>query len=156
MKLSKCALLLALPAVTLFSCKRELDPPTNQEHTKEAYRVLAIGKAPGDTSTSTTMWARTQTVGLVVAEDDKLRAELIGYQKINGQGVYMVAVTNKQDCRADLDWGWDGLRITSISPSGWHANEIEANGYKVYTLTGEAKVGRIKIKSFCDLINILH
>lgn len=88
MKLAKFTLLLALPAVTLFSCKRELDPPPAKEHVKDAYRVLAIGKVPGDTSTSSTMWARTETVGLVVAEDDKLRAELIGYQNINGQGVY--------------------------------------------------------------------
>lgn len=134
------------------SCKREIEAPPAQDHEKSPYRILAIGKAPGDTSTSTTMWARTETVGLVVAEDSKLRAELIGYQKVNGQGVYTVALTNKQDCKANPIWGWDGLRITSITPSGAH-DEIPANGYRVYTLTGDAKVGKIKVKTECDCGN---
>jgi hypothetical protein len=141
-----------LAALTLFastSCKKETNFKM-PDHEKAAYRVLAIGKAPGDTSTSTSMFARTETVGLVVAEDSKLKAELIGYQNINGHGVYTLAVTNKQACAVFPKWGWDQLNIDSISAVN---DTIPAGGYKVYTLIGDAKVGKIKLQAVGDCGN---
>jgi hypothetical protein len=138
-----CALSLAIIIIASISCKREAIIST-PEHEKSAYRVLGIGKAPGDTSTSTSMFARTETVGLVIAEDSKLKAELIGYQNTAGHGVYTVAVTNKQSCEVTPKWGWDQLNIDSISPLN---DTIPANGYKIYTLMGDSKVGKIKLQA---------
>lgn len=67
---------------TLASCKKQ-DALTTPKHETAAYRVLAIGKSGTDTSISTSMFARAETVGLVTAEDAKLKAVLIAY---NGNG----------------------------------------------------------------------
>lgn len=139
--------------MTAPACTREIDPPAQQEHVKEPYRILAIGKTPGDTSTSSTMWARTETVGLVTAEDSKLRAELIGYQNINGHGVYTVAMTSKLNCQSNLQWGWEQLNIDSIGPNAADRDVLPANGYKVFTLVGDAKVGKIKVQAQSDCGN---
>jgi|ERR1044072_387126 hypothetical protein len=143
-------LISALAVALIFaftSCGKHLDTVNQDEHVKDQYRVLGIGKAAGDTSISTVMFARTETVGLVVAEDSKLKAELIGYQKINGHGVYTVAMTNKQPCQVIMRWGWENLTIDSISPGGAQGDVIPANGYKVFTLIGDAKVGKIKVQA---------
>lgn len=130
-------LIFAVIAATLLaSCSKETitTPP---KHIKSPYRVLLIG---ADTTTSTTMFARAETVGLVIAEDDKLKAELIAY---NGAGVYTVKVTSKIACQGIIRWGWDGLTIDSISPT---SDVIPANSTVTFTLYGDHKVGKIKLK----------
>lgn len=149
--LHRAILVLSTFGILATSCKREIDAPT-PAHEKDNYRIVALGKS-GDSSISTSMQARVQTVGIVVVEDSRLKAELIGYQKINGQGVYTVAVTNKQAGDVTLDWGWDGLKINNITPGGAHGNDMTANAYKVYTLTGDPKVGRIKVQAKGDCGN---
>jgi hypothetical protein len=117
--------------------KKEILPPP---HKPSAYRVLLFSKTNTDTTISTTMWARTETVGLVTVEDSKLKAELISY---NGHGVYTVKVTSKVECQGIVRWGWDGLTIDSISPN---SDVIQAGQSVTFTLHGDHKEGRIKLK----------
>lgn len=138
----KQTILALLITVTLFACKKEVTTSATPEHEKQAYRVLVIGK--GDTTTSTVMFARTETVGLATADDSKLHVDLIGYQKVNGQGVYTLSVTNKQDCRVLIRWGWEELLVSDITPAD---DQVNANSTRVFVVTGEAKVGKIKLKA---------
>lgn len=134
---------IAVVSILFASCKKEVTPPA-ADHVKSPYQILAIG---ADTSKSTTMFARAETVGLVVAEDDKLKAELIAY---NGAGVYTLQVTSKVNCQGIIRWGWDGLTIDSITPG---SDVIPANGVVTFTLYGDHKVGRIKLKMESDCGN---
>jgi hypothetical protein len=125
--------------------KKETLPP----HMKSPYRVLVYGK--GDTTISSTMFARTETVGLVIAEDDKLKAVLKSYHKLpTGEGVYEVEVTSKLNCQSIIRWGWEQLSIDNITPS---SDVIPANQTRIFTLTGDAKVGKIKLKAESDCGN---
>lgn len=131
-----------LITTTLFSCKKDIQQ--SADHEKGWYRVLAIGK---DTSISSSMYARTETVGLVIAEDDKLKAVLTSYQPLpGGQGIYTVDVTNKQNGNVIIRWGWDGLRIDNVSPA---SDVVPANQTVTFILTGDAKVGKIKLQADC-------
>ena len=133
--------------LTLFSCKKAvIEQP--QPHEKSTYRVLAIG---ADTTISTSMFARIETVGLLLVEDSKLKAELIAYSgNNNGTGVYTIKVTNKQSCQVIILWHWEDLLINTISPS---SDVIPANGVVTFTLTGEAKTGKIMLQSEGDCGN---
>jgi hypothetical protein len=111
-----------------------------QEHQKAYYNVLAIST---DTTGTPWMYARTETVGLVIAEDDKLKAELMSFSNINGHAHYMVRVTSKISCDMTLNWGWDGLTIDEISPNN---NLLLANEVKTFELIGDAKIGKIKVQ----------
>lgn len=134
-------ILLVLTLGLLFAqCKKDNASFSATSHEKAHYRVLAVGK---DTTTSSAMYARTQTVGLVIAEDSKLKAELLTYFN----GIYTVRVTNKLSCDISIDWGWEGLNIDSITPNN---NTVGANQNVTFTLGGNAKVGKIKLKSSGD------
>jgi len=127
-----------------FSCKKETAMPA--PHEKDAYNVLLLSKS-GDTTTLPTKWARIQTTGLDSANDGKLRIVLLGY---DGNGGYTMEVTNLQNGEVHLDWGWQGVNITSITPV---SNMLHANETKTFFLQGEAKIGRIKVKAFGDCGN---
>jgi hypothetical protein len=133
--------------ISLMACKKD-NSSAQPEHEKANYKVFLIGK--GDTTAGPIIYARTETVGIAYAEDDKLRVDLIGY---NGHGVYTLQVTNKQNCSVTNHWGWEGLAIDSISPGGDTANVLLANQVKTYTLTGSAKEGKIKVQAKGDCGN---
>lgn len=134
--------ILIIATVTLFACKKQITSPIEPAHEKSPYRVLVIGH--GDTTIGTSMFARTETVGLVVAEDNRLRATLIGYTKLpDGRGQYTVEMVNKQSCAGQLNWGWEAFNIDGITPTN---NVLQANETKVFTLIGEAKPGKIKVQ----------
>lgn len=140
-------LIFAVIAATLLtSCSKETftTPPP---HVKAVYQVFTLGKVAGDTSFSSVMFARAETVGLVIAEDSKLKAELISY---NGAGIYTVRVTSKIACQGIVRWGWDGLTIDSISPT---SDVIPTNGVVTFTLHGDHHVGKIKLKLESDCGN---
>lgn len=127
---------------TLFSCKKETSI-TDPAHEKSPYRVLVIGH--GDTTISTAMFARTETTGIVVVEDSRLRASLIGYTKLpDGRGQYTIEMTSKQACDVQLNWGWDALNIDQVTPVN---NTLLGNETKTFTLIGEAKEGKIKVQA---------
>lgn len=139
---------IVLMATLAISCKKET-VTTDAPHEKSPYRVLLF-KA-GDTTISSTMWAREQTVGLIIVEDDKLKAELLSYHQLpNGQGVYEIKLTNKQNCQVISRWHWEGLTIDSITPGN---DVLPANTAITFTLIGDAKVGKIKVKAFGDCGN---
>jgi hypothetical protein len=147
-----------LTTVSLISCKKESTTPTVKKHTKSVYMVGAIEKG-GDTTFGPAMFARTETVGLLVVEDSKLKVVLTGFYKLpNGQGVFTIAATNKMACRAKIRWGWEDLRVDSIAyPSGDPLDPkndvVQAGETKIFTVYGDAKVGKIKMKAEGDCGN---
>jgi len=135
--------IIAIAAVTLFACKKQNESVETQQHEKSAYRVIAVGKSANDTGT--VMFARTETVGLITAEDSRLRATLIAYTKLpDGRGQYVIEMTNLQACAVILHWGWQGLVIDQTTPND---NTLLGNETKTYTLIGEAKPGQIKVSA---------
>lgn len=116
------------------SKKETLPPPYEQS----AYRVLLFSNT--DTTISSTMWARTETAGLITVEDSKLKAELLNY---DGHGKYTVRVTSKVTCQGIIRWGWDGLTIDNISPG---SDVVQAGESVTFELLGDHKEGRIKLK----------
>lgn len=134
-----------LITISLMACKKD-NSSVQPEHEKTNYQVFLIGKG-GDTTAGPIIYARTETVGIAYAEDDKLRVDLIGY---DGHGVYTLQVTNKQNCQVINRWGWEGLTIDSIAPGGPQGDVIAANQAKIFTLIGDAKVGKIKLQTKGD------
>jgi hypothetical protein len=132
-------------ATLLMACNQSEKEILPAPHEKSDYRVLLYNDV--DTTISTSMRAREQTVGLVVAEDDKLKAELIAY---NGAGVYTLKITSKITCQGIVRWGWDGLTIDSIAPG---SDVVQAGQSVVFTLYGDHKTGRIKLKLESDCGN---
>lgn len=121
-----------------------------QTHDKAVYRALAIGD---DTTTSRSVFARVETVGLDSAMDDKLKVVLLSYQNIAGIGHYIVQVTNPQSCQMILRWNWDGeISLFDEQPQDSTANTpqsdvLKAYQTKIYTITGTPKPGRIKVQA---------
>lgn len=132
-----------IAATLLMACNKNEALPTKQ-HEKSAYRVLLFSNTNTDTTISSTMWARTETVGLIIAEDSRAKAELMSY---NGHGAYTIRVTSKIECQGIVRWGWDGLTIDSISPT---SDVIQAGQAVTFTLHGDHKEGRIKLKLESD------
>jgi hypothetical protein len=104
------AMLFAI-SMCVIACTKANDSAPPKQHEKFYYRVGAVG---GDTTFTPGKLARVETVGLLMAEDDKLRAELIGFSKSGTTGTYIVKVTNKQSCQMILRWNCDELNPTSI------------------------------------------
>lgn len=117
-----------------------------QLHEKADYQVLAIGD---DTTYSPWLRARMESTPLVVAEDSKLKAELIGYQS----GNYTIRVTNKQPCQMILRWGWEDITpVISIEPDDATANTPQAqvmqpNQVKIFVMKAAARPGKILVKA---------
>jgi hypothetical protein len=142
-------LLAAVALIAVFSCKKESQPSAPPDHIKTDYRVILFG-SHSDSIISTVMTARMETVGLIVAEDSKLRAVVTAY---DGHGKFTIEVTNKQPCQVILRWGWDGqLLVDSLtntdSTNGTPQSDVlKANQVKVYQVYSNAKVGRIKLQA---------
>lgn len=126
-----------LAATLLMACNKNEALPAKQ-HEKSAYRVLLYNDV--DTTTSSTMWARAQTTGLVTVEDSRLKAELLAY---DGHGKYTIKVTSKVECQGIIRWGWDGLTIDSTSPGN---DVLQAGEAVTFELFGDHQEGRIKLK----------
>lgn len=126
-----------LAATLLMACNKNEVLPAKQ-HEKSAYRVLLYNDV--DTTTSSTMWARAQTTGLVTVEDSRLKAELLAY---DGHGKYTIKVTSKVECQGIIRWGWDGLTIDSTSPGN---DVLQAGEAVTFELFGDHQEGRIKLK----------
>jgi hypothetical protein len=135
--MKRVLLILAL-VLSIVSCKREIDPP-KQDHVKTYYRVGAIKH--GDTTRTSSVLAREQTVGIAMVEDNDLKMTLVAYFN----GTYTIEVKNKQGCSVALDWGWEGLKIFDIDPN---YNVVGPGDTKTFVLRGEAKLGKIKLKSW--------
>jgi hypothetical protein len=129
--------------ISLFACKKE-NAGAPDLHEKSTYRVFLVGN--GDTTQLPDMRARIETVGLASADDGKLRAVLTQY---DGNGGYIIEVTNEQNCPVTLNWGWDGLNINS----GANPDMLAAGETKTFYLHGEAKVGKIKVQAKGDCGN---
>lgn len=134
-------------AISLISCSKS-GKLIKDEPEKEWYRVSAIGT---DTARTTWMLARTESA-IIMAEDTKLKAELISYQPTTpGHGKYTVQMTHKQGCQAILRWNWEGLTIDSIAaqpPAPDPASDvIHANEVITFVLFGDSKVGKITVKA---------
>jgi hypothetical protein len=142
---SKLILLLAICATIMSSCKKENITSDNDQYVNGWTRVIGVKTSTSDTSTTTFMHARTETVGLLLVEDPQLKAVLISYTPLpNGKGQYIVEMTNKQPCQVILRWMWEGLVIDNITPTD---DVLTGNQVTVYTLIGDAKPGRIKVKA---------
>lgn len=131
----------------LLACKKET-VQLKQEHEKSPYSVMVYGN--GDTTIGSTMFARVETVGLIIVEDSKLKAVLTAYHKDeNGNGVYDIEVTNKTNCQGIIRWHWEGLTIDKIKSNTIDSTSdvVPANQSVTFTLTGDAKVGKIKLKA---------
>ena len=131
----------------LLACKKETTA-TKEEHIKSPYSVMVVGN--GDTTIGSTMFARAETVGLIIVEDSKLKAVLTAYHKDeNGNGVYDIEVTNKTNCQGIIRWHWEGLTIDKVRANRKDSTSdvIPANQIVTFTLTGDAKVGKIKLKT---------
>lgn len=136
--------------LSVSACTKSTSLPEDPNHQKATYYVGAIKGI--DTVFTPGMWARTETVGLIVVEDDMLRFELIAYQNVGGQAQYRLKVTNKTDCQRILRWGWEDLGLTSIEPddatTGTPRSDVMApNEVKYYTAIGLPKVGKIKVQA---------
>lgn len=135
MKSLKFVLIVALIG-SFIACKKET---ASSDRYEEGY-TRVIGVKGSDTSSTPFMEAREQTSGILLVEDDKLRAKLIAYSK----GVYTIEMTNKENCQGILRWNYEGLTIDHWSP----ANDVlPPLGTTVFTLTGDAKPGKIMVKS---------
>lgn len=132
--------LISLLLLSIFSCKKPFDP----ENYVEGW-TRVIGVKATDTSSTPFMQARTETVGLIIVQDAMLKAELMSYSPLpNGMGQYIVRMTNKQPCQVILRWMWEGLTLDSWTPSN---DVLTANQVVEFTLIGDAKPGRIKVKA---------
>lgn len=137
------ALLAILP-----SCKKEdsmLPGGSENEYVEGHTRVIGIK----GTDTSSTKYisgnGREQTVGLLLVEDSKLRAELMQFIPLpGGMGQYVIRMTNKQPYEVILRWGWEGLTLDTGTPP---PDDLPANAVLTFTFTGDALPGRIKVKA---------
>lgn len=138
-----------LATVALFSCK-QTEVISNQQaiNGPGLYRAGFVSKE-GDTTWTATRTARSETVGLDSAKDDKLKAVLVTY---NGNGVFTVTATNLTTCQGILRWSWDGnFKIDSISYPSGDPNDpsndvLQAGQTKTFVLYATPKPGRLKIK----------
>ncbi len=151
----KNLLLCLFASILLFSCSKS-DKYDLPEQPKEWYRVSAIGT---DTARTSWMQARTETVGIVIAEDNLLKAELMSFTPMPGNmGLYTVKITSKLSCQGILRWNWEGLGLDIIQPNDSTANTpqsdvMKAGHVKTFLITGDAKVGKIKVKIQSDCGN---
>jgi hypothetical protein len=137
------SVLCLIMAMSISSCKKEATPPDDYLYANGWTRVIGVKGA--DTSTTTFMHARTETVGILTVQDVQLKATLLSYIPLpNGKGKYIVEMTNFQDCQVILRWNWEGLGIDNITPS---TDVLSGHQTTIYTLIGDAKPGRIKVKA---------
>lgn len=141
LKIVSCLLILGIICMSS-SCKKEYDKE-DDEYIKGWTRV--IGVKGTDSSSTAYINARVETTGLIMVQDAQLKAELISYTPLsNGRGQYIVRMTNKQSCQVILRWSYEGLTIDDWSPSN---DVLTANQVVEFTLIGDAKPGRIKVKA---------
>lgn len=138
----KKSLILLLSVVTLFSCKKQTSDDSTQ-YIEGFTRVLSVNGV--DTASTKFMQGRVETSGLIVVEDIDLKAELIGYTYLGGGiGQYVIQMTNKQACDVMLRWHWQGLTLDTGDPAN---DALAGNEVKVFTFTGDAKPGQIKVQA---------
>lgn len=149
MKTKLVTLFIAIFSIIFSSCEKN-DMLILDDHIKSDYRILAAGQ---DTTISATVRAREQTVGLLIAEDAQLRAELMSYTPLpNNMAQYLIRMTNKQSCQVILRWGWENFTPQSIEPtdgtSGTPQSDVlTGNQVKEYIVIAPRKPGRIKVKA---------
>lgn len=134
-------------AISLFSCSKS-GKLIADEPEKEWYRVSAIGV---DTARTNWMLARTESY-IVMAEDSRLKAELIAYEPtIPGLGKYTIRMTNKQSCQILLRWNYEGLTLDSIAAQypaiDPGSDVLHANEVITFILWGDSKPGKITVKA---------
>lgn len=144
-------LLIALAAMC--SCTKRNDSSSSIKVEDGWIRVLGVKHSTSDTSSTKYVHARVETVGLLVVEDSRLRAELVAYQPLaGGMGKFVIRVTNKQSCQMILRWNWDNINPTSIEPDDTTAGTIQSdvikgNAVKTYIVIGKATLGRIYVQA---------
>lgn len=148
----KLGIAVAAIALITYSCTKSTDGSSkSKEPGKKWYRVAAIGN---DTVYSRAMNARGETVGIIIVEDNTLKAELMSFTPLpNGKAKYIIRTTNKTSCQRILRWGWgDGIYPTSIEPDDLTANTpqsdvLKANQVKEYIVIAQAHTGWISVKA---------
>lgn len=138
----KKTIMAILLATTLFSCSKKGNL-TEDQSTKEWYRVLAIGS-----DTSYTQWMQARTESYSYADsDDYLSAKVIGYS--NGQ--WIVEVKNKQTCgKVDIQFSYESISVTGISPNpknNIYYNSINSGATQLFFISAKMKAGKIKVKA---------
>jgi hypothetical protein len=148
MKSIKFVALLVLLLGT-FSCKKSVDIAQSQPVDKMWWRVLLVGE---DTTTLQSMYAReyagptSDYPHASVDSDAYLSASLLGYSN----GRYLVQVTNKQNCTVGIQWHFDGVTITAITPNPLNSllnNQLAPNSTQLFYLTGDKKLGKIDVQA---------
>lgn len=142
----------AIAIVTVTSCKKESVSTNDDNHYVEGW-TRVIGVKGTDTSSTKYINGRTETVGLILVEDSKLKAELMSFTPLpNGQAQYEVKLTNKQACTMIARWNWDQLALTSIEPTDGtsgtiYSDILDPNEVKTFMIIGKATLGRIYVKA---------
>lgn len=144
--------LASLFAMSMFviACTKSNETQAQTKHEKSLFYVAAV-EMNGDTSYTPGMFARTETMGIAIAEDDKLLVQLLRFEKSGSVGTYTVQVTNKTSCQKILRWNWESINPTSIIPTDTTGgiaqyDVLKANQTKIYTIIGKAVPGKIKVK----------
>lgn len=133
---------ISISVIMFSSCKKESESKM-EEHVKSPYTVLAIGQ---DTARTPFMWARSEALPVLIAEDTYLRIELLGYT--NGQ--YVLQVKNKQKCEADFQLSYTDITVSAISPNrknSLYYDQVKANRTETFYITGSKHIGKIKVKA---------
>lgn len=145
------ALALVVGVLSLNSCTKSTAPSKINQPAKKWFRVAAIGN---DTVYSPVRNARGETTGIIIAEDNKLKAELMSYTPLpGGMAKYIIRMTNKTECQRILRWGWgDGISPQSIEPDDItagtpKADVMTANQVKYYIVIAQARTGWISVKA---------
>ena len=150
LKFITCSLTLVLSLTVIFSCQKK---DSLQESKYQEGWIRIIGVRGTDTSSTKFVNGRVETVGLLLVEDDKLRAELMSYQPLaGGMAKYIVKITNKTDCQRILRWNWQNINPTSIDPNDLtagtgQADILGANQVKTYIIIGYSVAGRIYVQA---------
>lgn len=131
------------------SCSKSsdmLDSKTSKG--KNYFQVYAIG---ADTTKTNILVVNSASADMTNPhdsenEDNYMKLKLLGY--FNGE--YIIEVTNKQSCQADIELHYDGVDITAIVPNKKNSLThiwVASNSTETFKLKGPGKIGKIKAKA---------
>ena len=148
---TRIALIIAILAIAFTSCKKDNISPQGDDDSQyiQGYtRVVAL--KDGDTiATTRQAHARVEADVILASDaDNKLKAELIGYQYLGkGLAQYTIRAINLTTCQSIIRWNWQNLTIDNISPP---SDVVHAGDTVKFTLWGDAKPGKITLNSQAD------
>jgi len=129
----------------LVSCQKSSSEETIEKKGKNFFQIYAIG---ADTTKTNIIVVNTAGPHESENEDPYLKLNLLTYDYSTGE--YLLEVTNKQSCQADIELHYDGVSITAITPNKKNNLEhiwVAANTTELFRLKGSPKIGKIKAKA---------